>query len=517
MSIEREMPIIERREPEKKYSLSLAEVKEKASKGVVIPIFRTISSDVETPVKVVLKLAGEGQKENEPSKFSPFFLLESGGENVGRYSYILLDPKGGVKVTDTEISELGPNMEVISAQAGERIDPLKAIEKRVSKTVIKTPGLPPFFGGPVGYLGYEVVGAFENRVPKSKPDPIGAPEAMLFDYDNVIAFDHARNKIIIVGNINVEDPKDIDSQYEKVTSKIDDTIRRITSPEITKPATKKKPVVGGEVKSNFTEEKYKDGVKKAVDYVDAGDAIQVVISQRFSVKTDADPFDIYRKMREENPSPLMTYGNLGDFQIISASPELLLQVEDGKITTHPIAGTRPRGKTPEEDALLEEELKTSEKQTAEHIMLLDLARNDVGRVARPGTVEVTRFMEVARFSAVMHLFSEVTGRLADGNTSLDALRASFPAGTVSGAPKVRAMEIIGEIEPEKRGIYAGAIGYINYAGDLKMAIAIRTLVLKDGVAYIQAGGGITHDSESEDERQETLHKASAAIRVVKLT
>lgn len=513
---EQQMSHMERHESPEKFSLTLEEVKKVAREGVVIPIFRDISSDMDTPVKLFSKLAEESKRgrENKPSNFPSSFLLESGGENVGRYSYICINPKGGIKVTDNEISELGPDGAIISTRNGERIDPLKAIQDKVSKTVVKTPGVPPFSGGYVGYLGYETVVAFEGRVPKSKPDPIGVPESMLFEYDNVIVFDHARNKLKIVGNINVGDLKDLDNQYREITSGINETVRRISAPEVIEAVVKRRSIVG-EVKSNFTDEKYRAGVKKAVDYVDAGDAIQIVISQRFSVETDADPFDIYRRLREENPSPFMTYADLGNFQIASASPELLLQVEDGEIITHPIAGTRPRGRTPEEDAQLEEELKTSEKQRAEHIMLVDLARNDVGRVARPGTVDVTKLMEVVRFSSVMHMLSEVRGRLADGYTSFDALRAAFPAGTVSGAPKIRAMEIIGEIEPEKRGVYAGAIGHIDYTGNFKMAIAIRTVVVKDGVAYAQAGGGITHDSESEDERLETIHKTAATIRAIK--
>ena len=514
MSIERPI-IIERREPPKNYSLSLEEFRRVAKEGVVVPVCRTIPSDFDTPVRMFDKLA---RKEKKTSNFSPSFLLESvtGGENVGRYSYICINPKGGIKVQANEISELRPD-ETISTQSGERIDPLKVIKEEVSKTVVRTSGLPTFTGGYVGYLGYEVAGAFENTFPKSKLDPLGIPEAMLFNFDNVIVFDHAHNELKIVGNINVGDLKDLDNQYRETTCKIDETVNRILAPETaeTKSA-ESSVVVNRDIKSNFTDEEYRTAVRKVREYLIAGDAIQVVISQRFARQTNAAPFAIYRALRRGNPSPYMAYLDFGDFQIISASPELLLQVENRKITMHPIAGTRPRGKTDEEDAKLENELKTSEKQRAEHIMLVDLGRNDVGRVSAPGTVKVTKLMEVVRFSNVMHLASEVQGMLSDKYTPLDALRASFPAGTVSGAPKIRAMQIINEVEPEKRGAYAGAIGYIDYNGDFKMAITIRTIVFKDGVAYAQAGGGIVVDSDPEDERQETVDKANAAFRAIKL-
>ena len=513
---ERETPIIiERREPPKNYSLSLEEFKKVAKEGAVVPVYRTISSDFDTPVRTFAKLAG---KENKSSHFSPSFLLESvtGGESVGRYSYICINPKGGIRVTANEILKLRPDG-TSKTQSGARIDPLKAIQEEVSKNVGKTSGVPPFSGGYVGYLGYEVVVAFEDKVPKSKPDPLGIPEAMLFDFDNVIVFDHARNELKIVGNIDVGDLKDLDNQYRETTSKIDQTVSRILAPEtIETKALERREIVGNEIRSNFTNEEYRAAVQKVREYLFAGDAIQVVISQRFSKETNAAPFAIYRALRRGNPSPFMSYFDFGDFQIISASPELLFQVEDGRITTHPIAGTRPRGKTDEEDQALETELKTSRKQRAEHVMLVDLGRNDVGRVSELGTVKVPKFMEVVRFSNVMHLASEVQGILADKYTPLDALRASFPAGTVSGAPKIRAMQIIDEIEPEKRGAYAGAIGYISYEGNLKMAITIRTIVFKDGIAYAQAGGGIVVDSDPEDERQETVDKANAAFRAIKL-
>ena len=513
--------MIERREPSRRYSLTLEEFKKVAKEGVVVPIYRTLSSDFDTPVRMFDKLAG---KENKASHFFPSVLLESvtGGESVGRYSYICINPKEGIRVTANDISKLRPDG-IISTERGERIDPLKVIQDEVSKTVVRTPGDPPFSGGYVGYLGYEVVGAFEDTVPKSKPDPLGVPEAMLFNYDNIIVFDHARNELKIVGNIDVRDTRDLDGQYAEALSKIDQTVTRILAPEKIETKSIERKIIQSDIKSNFTNEEYRAAVQKVIDYLNSGDAIQVVISQRFAKETSASPFAIYRALRRGNPSPYMTYMDFGDFQIISSSPELIAQCEDGNITAHSIAGTRPRGKTEEEDAALENELKTSEKQKAEHVMLVDLVRNDMGRIATVGSVVVEKLMEVVRFSNVMHLASVIKGKLRSGLTSLDALRSFFPAGTVSGAPKIRAMQIIDEIEPEKRGVYSGGIGYIDHSGNFKMAIGIRTALFKAGAVpdalgtvYAQAGGGIVVDSDPEDERQETVDKAAAIFRAVKL-
>ena len=500
MNREIETPIvIERREPSKKYSLSLEEVKarvEHAGEGTVIPIFRTLPSDLDTPFSAHLKLS---RKPN----FSPAFLLESvtGGESVGRYSYICIDPKGGISVKD---------------ENGERVDPLKMIEKDVSKTVLKYPGLPPFSGGYVGYLGYEVISAFEEKVPKTNPNVLGVPEAMLFNFDNVVVFDHARNELKIIGNIDVGDLSDLDDKYRMVTSKIDEIADRMRTPITIKTKNVSVEPVVGNIRSNFTKEKYMDVVRKIKEYIEAGDVIQVVNSQRWARITNADPLAIYSALRRINPSPFMGYLDFGDFQIICASPELLLKVENGEISTWPIAGTRPRGKTPEEDEQLAKELIENEKERAEHIMLVDLGRNDVGRISKPGTVKVPRLMEVERFSNVMHMTSEVNGTLSDDRTPLDALRSIFPAGTVSGAPKIRAMQIIDEVEKEQRGPYAGALGYIDYSGNLEMAITIRTIVFKDKTAYIQAGGGIVYDSDPEAEYEETIAKSRGSLRAIDL-
>lgn len=520
MNRETETIRIERREPPKNYSLSLEEFKKVAKEGVVIPIYRTIFSDLDTPISTYLKLAEENKrgKENEESRFSPLFLLESveGGERIGRYSYIGISPKEGIVVKGDEISELKNDGTVSTQKTDKPIDPLKAIQDKVRKSIVKTPGLPPFVGGFIGYLGYEVGSAFETTVPKSNPDVIKIPDAMLFNFDSVVEFDHVRHELKVIGNINVEHLIDLERQYYETTSKIDQIVDRINSPIRFESKKSKESIVHNAEQSNFEKEEYIKAIEKIKEYIIAGDVIQVVISQRWARKTNAEPFSLYRALRRINPSPFMVYFDFGDFQIIGASPELLLKVEDGNITTWPIAGTRPRGQTPEDDERLAEELKKDEKENAEHNMLLDLGRNDVGLVSAPGTVKVTRLKEVERFSHVMHLTSEVQGRLSDKYTSLDALRSAFPAGTVSGAPKIRAMQIIDEIEPEKRGAYAGALGYVSYDGNLEMAITIRTMVFKEGVAYIQAGGGIVYDSDPNTEWDETVRKAAASLRAIDL-
>jgi anthranilate synthase component 1 len=306
---------------------------------------------------------------------------------------------------------------------------------------------------------------------------------------------------------------DIETAYRAAIKRIDGLVERLQHP-VPAQSVVKSEGAGGEVSSNLTKEQYLANVEKAKEYIYNGDIIQVVPSQRLSRPTQASPFAVYRALRSVNPSPYMYYLHLGDVHIVGASPELLVQVEDGIVSNHPIAGTRPRGKDNAEDRALEEDLKNDEKEIAEHIMLVDLARNDVGRISEPGTVQVTQFMEIERYSHVMHLVSHVQGKLKEGYTQFDAMRACFPAGTVSGAPKIRAMEIIAELEPDKRGPYAGAVGYFDFSGNMDTAIAIRTIVIKDGVAYVQAGGGIVADSIPENEYQESLNKAQALLTAI---
>ena len=478
------------------YHPSLEEVKALASQGNLVPVYRSINADLETPVSAYLKVARP-----------PFsFLLESvsGGERLGRYSFIGTEPYHVIKT--------GPG------QPGGEVDPLRLVQAEMDRfRLVPVANLPRFHGGAVGYLAYDTVRYFEPRVPAMPSDPQGLPESVFAFVDTLLVFDHLRHDIKVVSHVRLDG--DVARAYGEATRKIDDLVRRLSQP-LELPATLdnsgvREPVVG-EVRSNFTAEEYGAAVEKCIEYIYAGDVIQVVNSQRFSRKTSAHPFQVYRCLRSINPSPYMYYLDLGDFQIVGAAIETVVKVEDGVAATHPIAGTRPRGGTPEEDLALAAELTASEKQRAEHIMLVDLGRNDIGRVSVPGTVVVTQLMEVERFSHVMHLVSHVEGRLNPELTVYDALRSCFPAGTVSGAPKIRAMEIIAEIEGEKRGPYGGAVGYFSYSGNMDTALVLRTGIYKDGTMYIQAGGGVVADSIPEDEYQETRHKARAVLRAIDL-
>ena len=478
------------------YHPTLEEVEAQADQGNLIPVYRSINADLETPVSAYLKVARPPYS----------FLLESvaGGERIGRYSFIGTEPYRVLKT--------GPGEEF-----GE-VDPLTLVQAEMDQyRLIPVAGLPRFHGGGVGYLAYDTIHYFEPRVPSVPTDPLGLPESVFMFADTLLVFDHLRHDIKIVSHVRLNG--NVKEAYRKATSKIDELARRLSQPlELPPDLLRESPISGesGEVKSNFTQPQYHRAVEKCVEYIYAGDVIQVVNSQRYSRQTGVHPFQIYRSLRGVNPSPYMYYLNLDDFQIVGAAIETVAQVEDGVVATHPIAGTRPRGQTPEEEAALAEELQTSEKQRAEHIMLVDLGRNDIGRVSVPGSVSVTQLMQVERFSHVMHLVSHVQGQLKPELTVYDALRSCFPAGTVSGAPKIRAMEIIAEIEQEKRGPYGGAVGYFSYSGNMDTALVLRTGIYKDGVMYIQAGGGVVTDSVAEDEYLETRHKAGALLRAIDL-
>ncbi len=480
------------------YYPSLAEVQALAGagQGNLVPVYRPINADLETPVSAYMKVARPPYS----------FLLESvsGGERLGRYSFIGTEPYRVVKTGRGE--------------ARGEIDPLVPVQEEMGQyRLIPIEGLPRFHGGGVGYLAYDSIRYFEPRVPPMPADPQGLPESVFMFADTLLVFDHLRHDIKVVSHVRLDG--DVEQAYTEATGKIDDLVRRLAQPlelnlarSVDRP-TSEEPA---EVASNFTQPGYEAAVAKCVEYIYAGDVIQVVNSQRFSRRTAAHPFQVYRALRSVNPSPYMYYLNLDDFYIVGAAIETVAKVEDGIVATHPIAGTRPRGKTPEEDAALESELKNSEKQRAEHIMLVDLGRNDIGRVSVPGTVAVTQLMDVERFSHVMHLVSHVEGRLKPELTPYDALRSCFPAGTVSGAPKIRAMEIIAEIEGEKRGPYGGAVGYFSFSGNMDTALVLRTGIYKDGTMYIQAGGGVVADSHAEDEYLETRHKSGALLRAIDL-
>jgi len=469
------------------YYPSLDEVKQLKRQGNLVPVYREIMADLETPVSAYLKIARD--------RYS--FLLESveGGEHLARYSFIGTEPS-------------------LVLQTGNEntIDPLLLVQKEFSRyRLVSVPGLPRFHGGMVGYLSYEVARYFE-KLPSPASNPLNLPESMLMLADTLLVFDHLTHKIKIVSHAYLDG--DVEAAYLQATCRIDALENRLKQPVPADESAPLTPTRSGKVSSNLSQPEFESIVSRAKEYIYAGDIIQVVLSQRLSKPTSASPFAIYRALRSINPSPYMYYLHLGDFCIVGASPELLVRVEDGVVSNHPIAGTRPRGKDPAHDLALEEELRNDEKERAEHIMLVDLGRNDIGRISEPGTVQVTELMNVERYSHVMHLVSHVQGKLRKGLSQFDALRACFPAGTVSGAPKIRAMEIIAELEPDKRGPYAGAVGYFGFSGNLDTAITIRTIVIKDGIASIQAGGGIVADSTPEGEYKESLSKARALLTAI---
>ncbi len=471
------------------YYPTLEEVRKRRKDGNLVPIYREIVADLETPVSAFLKINRGGYS----------FLLESveGGEQLARYSFIGTEP-----------------YRVFKTKGEDNTDPLPVINQELSKyKLVPVEGLPKFCGGAVGYLSYETVTRFEE-LPSPDRDPLGLPESLFMFVDTVLVFDHVTHKIKVLSHAYLDG--DIDKAYQKAVDKIDNLVDRLNQPlkpsQRTKVATH--PVGDHKISSNFSREEYEAVVLKIKQYITTGEAIQVVPSQRLFQPTEAAPFEIYRALRTINPSPYMFFLDFTDFHIIGASPEILVRVEDGMVMTRPLAGTRPRGKSPAEDAMLEQELRSDEKERAEHIMLVDLGRNDIGRVSESGTVEVSELMEVERYSHVMHLVTHVQGRLRRDMSAFDALRACFPAGTVSGAPKIRAMEIIAEFEPEKRGPYAGAVGYFSFSGNMDMAIAIRTMVMTKGVAYTQAGGGIVYDSVPEREYEETMNKAGALLKAI---
>ena len=481
------------------YYPTLEQVRALAGQGNLCPVYRSINADLETPVSAYLKVARPPYS----------FLLESvaGGERIGRYSFIGTEPY--------DVFSTGAD------QPSGQVDPLTLVQREMdSHQLVPVEGLPPFHGGGVGYVAYDAVHYFEPRVPMPDADPQGLPEAVFMFTDTLLVFDHLRHDIKVVSHARLDDG-DVDAAYAAAVTKIERMVDRLSRPLELPPELVASPTLptGGETQSNFTVPEYEAVIEKCIEYIYAGDVIQVVNSQRFSRRTDAHPFQVYRALRSGNPSPYMYYLDLNGFQIVGAAIETVATVHDGPsgvktVATHPIAGTRPRGRTPAEDIALEEELKGSEKQQAEHIMLLDLGRNDIGRVSVPGTVHVTQFMDVERFSHVMHLVSHVEGQLRPDMTTYDALRACFPAGTVSGAPKIRAMEIIAEVERERRGPYGGAVAYFSYNGNMDTALVLRTGIFKDGVMYVQAGGGVVADSVAEDEYMETRHKSGAMMRAI---
>jgi anthranilate synthase component 1 len=481
---------------------SLQDVIELAEQGTVIPVCKDILADLLTPAAAFLRIA-HGRRRA--------FLLESveGGERLARYSFIGWDPFLMVcgKGDTVGIERQG----VIVQEKTRGFDFLRQISRDFR--TVPMPDMPPFLGGGVGFFAYDVVRQFE-KLPNLAEDDLGIDDYQVMYFSNVLAFDHLRHRIHIIANIfNDRNGQGLEAKYQDALLRIEQTERRLTVP-ISLPSPVPKESVPEPV-SNLSVEKYNSNIEIAKNHIYAGDIFQAVLSQRYAMKISCDPFDIYRALRFVNPSPYMFFLHIDDLHLVGASPEMLVKVQNGRVEYGPIAGTRPRGKTPEEDSQLCEELLADEKERAEHVMLVDLGRNDLGRVCRYGTVKVTDLMRIEKYSHVMHLVSSVEGELRDNLDCFHALEACLPAGTVSGAPKVRAMEIIEDLEPCRRGVYGGAVGYVDFSGNLDTCIALRTLVAKNGIAYIQAGGGIVADSESARERDESFNKASALIRAVK--
>lgn len=485
--------------PDKKEFLKLAK------KGNLIPVYREILADLETPVSCFLKIGD-----------NPYsYLLESveGGERQARYSILGGTPSLVFKSKGRKITLVGANKkEEIFETKHDPLYELEKILKRFKQVSVK--GLPPFSGGAVGYLGYDTV-RFIEKIPDKNKDTLKLPDSIFIFTDTLFIFDHVDKKIKVISNVFIEDFKNPEEAYDHAIQKIEQEIQRLRSFGDRKRISPE-PVSRAALKfdSNFKKGQFEKAVLKAQRYIKKGDIIQVVLSQAFSTPIRSNPFDIYRALRSINPSPYMFYLNCGGFQLAGSSPEIHVRCEDHKAALRPIAGTRPRGRNTQEDRSLEKELLADPKERAEHLMLVDLGRNDLGRVCDYKSVSVPEFMTVERYSHVMHIVSHVEGRLKKEKTIFDLLRATFPAGTISGAPKVRAMEIIDELENEKRGFYSGIVGYFSYSGNLDSCIAIRTILVKDGMAYVQAGAGIVADSKPKKEFQETVNKAKALMKAI---
>lgn len=491
------------------YQPELAEVVRLAKDYNLIPVARRIMADTETPIRVFRHFSDEPKA----------FLLESveGGVKWARYSfigsapYLTLEGKNGTtRVTaggETRVYRERP------------LEVLKAYHRSYRSPSL--PGWPRLTGGAVGFFGYDLLKDYE-RLPEHRRDDLQMQDMRFLFCDRLVVFDHFRQELLVIGNVHVAPgatDRELAEEYARVCREIDRTVEKLQQapPPLEKPKRPMPDEVDLEgIRSNLTKEQYMANVERAKEYIRAGDIFQVVLSQRFEKATPIHPLQVYRVLRTTNPSPYMYYLKFDEEIIVGTSPELLVRVEDGKVETRPIAGTRPRGKTEEEDARLEAELLADEKERAEHLMLVDLGRNDIGRVAEFGSVRCDSFMDIERYSHVMHLVSNVTGRMRSDKDFFDAFISCLPAGTVSGAPKLRAMEIIAEIENEARGCYAGAIGYLGFSGNLDTCITIRTIVFKNGKAYVQAGGGLVWDSVPEKEYEESCNKAKAMLRAIRL-
>lgn len=480
--------------------LSLEEAKTLSKQGNVIPLVRELLADMETPVSVYHKISAGAVNA---------FLLESveGGERMARYSFLGIDPFLIFKSCGRQITLSGREERKMEGH------PVEVLKKYIAKyKPVPIPGLPPFTGGAVGYFGYDTVRLFE-KLPDNTKNDLNIPELNFGFYDTIIAFDNRQHKILILSSLIIEEGESVEKEYMRAVFKIESIEQKLKGAYI-RPFKKATRLEGP--KSNFEKQAFLDAVDKCKEYIKAGDIFQVVPSQRFEVSTDADPFDIYRMLRIVNPSPYNFFLKLDDIFLIGSSPELLVRVTGKHVITRPLAGTRKRGKSPEEDAALEKELLADEKERAEHLMLVDLGRNDLGRVCEYGSVKPTEFMVVEYYSHVMHISSTVEGTLQPDKDRFDALFSCLPAGTLSGAPKIRAMEIIDELEPTRRLTYGGAIGYIDFSGNLDTCITIRTILMMGDRAFVQSGAGIVADSDPESEYTETQNKAKALLKAIQM-
>jgi anthranilate synthase component 1 len=483
-----------------------------AARGNLIPVWCEVLADLETPVSAFLKLR-EGRESED------CWLLESveGGENQARFSFLGIGGRATLRFKGRQAEFIESGQSRTFELEGGR-DPLHVVQEWMDGfRFVPAPGLPDFCGGAVGFLGWDLVRFFE-KLPDAPPDDRDIDDARLLLTDTILIFDSVRHTVKVLCNAFVASPGEADAAYEEARRKIADVLARLEQPLQPSRARGLSGAVEEEApQSNFaSREEFEAAVSRAVEYIHAGDCVQVVPSQRFSVPLRAAPFEVYRTLRHVSPAPYMFFLSLGDVQLIGASPEILVTEKDRRVRTRPLAGTRPRGADAESDNRLAEELLADPKERAEHVMLVDLGRNDLGRVCEYGSVRVEEMMVIERYSHVMHIASDVSGRLREDADAFDVLRATFPAGTLSGAPKVRAMQIIDELEPTRRGPYGGAIGYFSFNGNLDTCITLRTIIVKDGVAYVQAGAGVVADSDPGAEYDETRNKARAALKAIAL-
>ncbi len=500
------------------YSPTPDEFLKLTAQGNLIPVTRRLLADFETPLSAYRKIRGQGES----------FLFESveGGEHLGRYSFVGCNPRAVIRQTGSrvELRENGQPVGVFTVASKPEHHPgncvrdgLDVIEAVLEKFhPVSLPGLPRFTGGAIGFIGYEFIHDVEPVVPRPPHDELKTPTLYFLIADRLLIFDRVSQTLTVLVNAIVDDPAGAAPAYERATGEIERIVSLLEQPCQYQPVSLPPDVPSLHFESNVPREKFLANVRKSKEYIAAGDIIQVVGSQRFSTPVEAAPIDVYRAARSINPSPYMFLLELEGFSLVGASPEIHVRCENRKVEIRPIAGTRRRGRTPEEDATLEKELLADPKERAEHVMLVDLARNDIGRVCDFGSVQVKDLMIVERYSHVMHIVSQVEGRLSAGKTPYDLMRATFPAGTLSGAPKIRAMQIISELEQTARGPYGGCVGYFSFSGNLDCCITIRTALLKDGRAYVQAGGGWVNDSTPEAEYQETVNKAKAMLKALAL-